>query len=256
MSTELNKPSPRMMPPRINRVPPASTMPERRHAFSPDIPRRGLPQSVVFADAGVLLCVCGRQTCIVHFANHYSGRLRIADCVEDEIRRLASPSGGYTKDGRLYSTARTAQFHILDAGIGVIEPSEACDARIFDQVHRQLVELAERNGKDVAVGSHLGEAMSIALCVQRSREGNKVIFLTNDGDASLIAEAYEVPARHFGHVLTELVCAGKYQPSEAFEMFSYTQEFSGVPMGARPTEVADLACVSADAICLKCDALT
>lgn len=254
MTPDMPRPTPHMMRPRIRAVPPAASMPQRRHAFSAEVPRRGWPHALVFADTGVLLSVARKRTCIPRIAAHYADRLRVAETVVMEVERMAAPGAVVWADGRLHSAAATAKASMLDAGMCAVDPDDDYDSKVFDEVLRKLRSLPTRDDKTVHPRAHLGEAASIALCIRRAEEGNVVVFLVNDGGASLVAAAHKVPARHFGQVLAELVCAGRYSGEEAFEAFTFADSLTGVPADAAPADAKALDCLRDGTACHPCDA--
>ncbi|WP_154937258.1 hypothetical protein [Micromonospora palomenae] len=178
----------------------------------------------------------------------------MAENVAMEIARIAAPGAGRWADGRAHTAAAVAKTSILDAGRCYVDTNEY-DSRVFDEVLLKLQNLPKKGEEQHHEFAHLGEAASIALCVLRIAEGRKVVFLVNDGGASLVASQHGVPARHFGHVLSELACAGHYTSEEAFDVFAYATAVSGVPVDAAPKGAKDLECRRSSGSCGICDSL-
>lgn len=246
--------SPNMMPRRTRSVPPASATPNRRHAFSPAVPRRGWPGSTVYADTGILLSAGRKRECVPKFTGHYADRLHVAENVAMEIARIAAPAAARWADGRAHTAAAVAKTSIIDAEKCRVDLDEY-DSKVFDNVLLKLKNLPKKGEEPQHEFAHLGEAASIALCVLRIAEGQRVVFLVNDGGASLVASQHDVPARHFGHVLSELACAGYYTSEEAFDVFAYATAVSGVPVDAAPQGAKELECRRSSGSCGTCDSL-
>lgn len=246
--------SPGMVRARITSVPPASAMPKRRHAFSAVVPQRGWSNSTIFADTGILLSAGRKRDCIPKFTEHYAGRLHVAENVAMEVARMAAPGAGRWADGRVHTAAAIAQTSIIGAGKCLVD-AEEYDSRIFDDVLHKLQNLPKRDDEQHHKYAHLGEAASIALCLLRINEGRRVVFLVNDGGASLVASQHGVPARHFGHVLGELTCAGHYAGEEAFSVFTYATSVSGVPADVAPKGAKEFECRSSSGSCEPCESL-
>ncbi|KAB1116742.1 hypothetical protein F6X54_10710 [Micromonospora aurantiaca] len=208
---------------------------------------------MAYADTGVLISVGRNRNCIPRFKAHYEGRLRIAESVAMEVERNASPATRV--DGRVRTAAAMAKASILDGGSCQVDPDENYDSLTFDEVHRKLQNLPRRADEPVHALAHLGEAASIALCIARAGEGISIVFLVNDGGASLVASQHGIPARHFGHVLGELICGGLYTSVDAFEAFTMANAVSGVPGDAAPASASALECrKSSDGqACAVCD---
>ncbi|MEW2427761.1 hypothetical protein AB0877_07090 [Micromonospora sp. NPDC047644] len=178
----------------------------------------------------------------------------VAENVAMEIARMAAPGAGRWADGRAHTAAAVAKTSIVDAGRCIVD-AEEYDSKVFDEVLLKLQNLPKKGDGEHHEFAHLGEAASIALCVLRIAEGRRVVFLVNDGGASLVASQHGVPARHFGHVLSELSCAGHYTSEEAFDVFAYAAAVSGIPVDSAPTGAKDLECRGNSGSCGICDSL-
>lgn len=254
MAAEPPRISPNMMPRRTRSIPPAASTPQRRHAFSPLVPQRGWPNSIVYADTGILVSVGRNRSCIPRFEAHYAGRLRIAESVAMEIERNADPATPV--DGRLRTAAALAKTTLIDGGSCAVDSDDNYDSRTFDEVHAKLKNLPRRSDEPNHPLAHLGEAASIALCIARTSQGELVVFLVNDGGASVVAAQYGIPARHFGQVLAELICSGHFTSSDAFDALAMATAVTGIPQGAVPMSASALECRRAadGRSCGACDA--
>lgn len=238
-----------MMPRRLTRLLPAAAMPERvQRGFCQELPRRGSPDAILYLDTGVLLCAAAQQWFSSIFFRHYAGRLQLTDAVASEIRHRSQARPG--NNGWVQSAALEAG-RVIGRSPSLVDDSERYDAKLFDDVHRRLQSLAEAAGKVVDSKMHNGEAESIARCTARAKGGEKVILLTNDTDASRVAAEHEIPARHFGNVLQELICAGGLEAARANDLLQEVRQYSGITRAA----ITSLSCLAFGDSCLTCDDL-
>lgn len=251
------RPSPLHMPAR-RAIPPApSAPPPPRHAFKTP-PKRGYLAATTMADTGVLYAAARTRYLLDKVITHYGSRLRVCDVVMGEVRHRAHST---VDAGRqLEKNAAAEAERTLDRLMVAVDRLAPEDAPVFDEIVRQLRALkqARTSTADDADDHdrHAGEAASIACCVRISNAGTAAVLLTNDGDASLAADARGVPSRHFGQVLNELVCADTLTPEDAHDHFTVASMVTTPPASCRPRAANDLNCVKAAAGCSACDAAT
>lgn len=251
------RPSPLSMPARRTIPPAPSTAPQRRHAFRTP-PKRGYLSATTMADTGVLYGAARTRFLLERVVNHYGSRLHVCDVVMDEVSHRAKSNVDASRQLEKNAAADVERtLGRLDVPIDALSPE---DAPLFDRLVRQLQALKHaRTGageRPEDYDRHAGEAASIACCVRISSNGSPTVLLTNDGDASLAAEARGIPSRHFGHVLNELVCADELTPEDAHERFAAAAVVSTPPASSCPRDAADLSCVKAAGTCAACDAAT
>jgi hypothetical protein len=247
-------PSPAMMPRRRPVIPPAQRPPSRsKYQVAADIPRRGVI-APIWPDTGVLLNLGTDQQLLDRFRNHYRGRIRLAKAVARELRRHSEQSTADLVE-ETYDRVSAASLAVRCLLVGpdhldVVEP-DMLDLPGIENVALQLKALSEASGK-----RHGGEAEIIVLAAKhaRLRQERQVLF-TNDGGASIVADQYGIPSRHFGDILAEFACADRtVGGAEWFSTFTSTVRISAPPAHCRPTGEKNFAC-SADALgCVFCDA--
>ncbi|MFY1632311.1 hypothetical protein ACN27F_03330 [Solwaraspora sp. WMMB335] len=195
-----------------------------------------------------MLCAAARQWLSFILFGYYAGRVQITSAVLDEIRYRTKPRA--ENSGWMQSAASEA-VRVIGLRPSLVDDSEQYDAKIFDDVHRRLQSLAEAAGKAVGGNRHTGEAESIARCVALVKDGEKVIFLTNDTDASRVAAEHRIATLHFGSILQELVCAGRLDTNRASNLLQEVLQHSGINPGA----IGALSCLASGGSCLTCDDL-
>lgn len=251
------RPSPLHMPARRTIPPAPSAPPATRHAFKTP-PRRGYLAATTMADTGVLYAAARTRYLLDKMIAHYGSRLRVCDVVLGEVRYRAKSAADASR--QLEKNAAAEAERTLDRLAVSVDRLSPEDAPLFDQIVRQLRALKQArtgDGNDAEDHDrHAGEAASIACCVRISNEGLPAVLLTNDGDASLAADARGVPSRHFGHVLNELVCADQLTPEDAHDCFTVAAVVTTPPASCRPRAATDLNCVKAGDNCSACDAAT
>ncbi|MFC7709874.1 hypothetical protein [Micromonospora lupini] len=181
--------------------------------------------------------------------------MRVAESVVIEIDRNAGP--GAAIDGRVRTAAALAKTAIIGTSSCLIDSDDNYDSRTFDEIHFKLKGLPRRSDEPPHPLAHLGEAASIALCAARKSQGETIIFLVNDGGASLVASHYGIPARHFGQVMAELICGGKFTSGDAFDIFAMANSVSGVPQDVAPLDAEALECQKSgeSQVCTMCDSI-
>ncbi len=207
----------------------------------------------MFVDTGVLLAVGHDQRCADLIAQRYAGRLHVADLVVRELSRKARAGSTDLREVLVRAAAVCARTVLLDSKAAVVDTMASEDAPVFDSVLNQLVNLPRRDGGTAHPDEHTGEAASIAIAVRYLRGGDRVVFLTNDGNAGRAAMVNEIPTRHFGHVLAELACAGDYSAEEAFLRFQFANKVSAIGAASSPTSTADFTCHGSQDTCARCD---
>lgn len=254
-SSPLSRPSPFNMP-RQKTVPPApAAVSGRRHAFR-TAPRRGYRSAVTFADTGVLLSAARSRYLVEQVVVHYGKRLRISDLVLDELRHRGSATVDSTRQLEKNAASEAAN-DVERLGVA-IEGLSVVDAPVFDEVVAQLRALAKVRARAIGDGAddadrHAGEAASISCCVRLASGGVRTVLLTNDGDASVIADARGIPSRHFGHVLNEFVCADRLDAVAAFARFTNAARVTTPPAASCPRHSTDLECTKSQTSCSACD---
>lgn len=198
------------------------------------------------------MAVTVREALLTAFCAHYGGRLSTVSAVRAEVERIARQSHG---DGRLLNAARRGlnQFFVGDRV--AIDNGNDLDAESFassfDIVRRQL---ANMPGDDSGAhpNKNFGEAFTIAVCIGRRIAGQRVLLLTNDRNARLVAGRHGIPNRNIHHVLRELVCAQLITRDSAHEAFEATNTFSSIPFAERPSSADDFACHATEIECVVC----
>jgi hypothetical protein len=214
-------------PPRVSAIPPAPRPGPPRTTPAPslaadgfvDRPRRGDPAAVGYVDTGVLYAfgACNDHAARLAFLDLYRERLLTGVQVRAEVWGKALLD--VTRNGDQAATIAAAKVarDALLAGDHIGEATGDVQARA-DTVFRQLQDYdrarelgADRTANPSALSGarhsslakHAGEAELIAYAATAK---GKTVLLTNDSGASAVAASQNVPARHFGHVLHELVC--------------------------------------------------
>lgn len=227
---------------------------EQKSAFSSKIPSRGWGDAWAYLDTGIMYSTSARLTCLNAFMIHYEGRLFVVSAVAGEVRRAADPANSARIEGAVQNAARIARSRFLDSGAVVVDDGDP-DSKVFDEVYRQLSQLPKPAGEVRHERANVGEAFTIAMCIKHRHKGRRLVFLTNDGGASVVATFHEVPTRHFGHILRELVCAGHISFEDAFEALTTAQRISGIPQDDVPKSPDELACNASGQTCARCDPL-
>ena len=223
----------------------------RSVGFARDVPPRGRPDALAYMDTGVLLAVAASPECLEVFCSHYQGRLFAVQTVIEEVRRKAQPAAPGDPERLVRIAARLVLARMLIPGILQADGGANLNAELYDSVMLQLSKMPDVANETHHALKNAGEAMSITACIQNNAEGKKSIFFTNDRSASLVAQAREVAARNFRHVLRELVCAGQVDETKAFQLFSDGYQVSKVPAQECPESAQELACHKAD-VCAVC----
>jgi hypothetical protein len=236
-------------------IAPARQPPARsRYLAATGIPRRGVPDAVVWPDTGVLLGLGTEPDLLARFSGHYQGRIRIASVVARELRRHSErptadlPSGDHDR-----VIAATRAYQCLLLGSGRLERTEATEA---DLVEIAEVALQLRAQSESAGGRHGGEAEIIVLARRQAHgQQQKHILLTNDGGASIIAGRHGMPSRHFGDVLAEFACAQQdLDAGQCLRAFNGALPVSAPPAHCRPADAEYFTCVMTEDGCGLCDA--
>ena len=250
-----NAPNPGMMP-RRRPLPVRPIGGGLTHAPAPAvvIPRRGHPDALYWADTGPLLAVAGRDCLLAAVLRHARGRLRITAAVEFEIRRWARATD--PDHAQLAAWAATVSRDLLTPGLITVVPASADSQVLQDDVLLKLRSLPSASPERRSPLQHAGEAATIAECSDEISHGRRVVMLSNDGGARLVAAQYRVPVKDFGDLLKELVCAGLRSAEEAYEDFIFVAEYTSPPKRRWPTDAEEMQCRSVDGQCLRCDALS
>jgi hypothetical protein len=167
----------------------------------------------------------------------------------DEVQNRANSRVAYDRQLEK-NAAADALRRLINGSVTVDETFETeDDETTFDNVVRQLHELdVQRHGESndpSSADKHMGEASAIVCCLREQRSGDRVVFVTNDGGASTVAAVHDVDARHFGHVMQELVCAGLFTSDKAMSTFVAANRVTSVPKSETPRSAQDFACKKA-----------
>lgn len=247
--------SPTSMPMRrIPSIPPRYTRPPPRAHFvvAKDIPRRGLTDSHVWPDTGVLLALGVSPDLPKRFRSLYSGRARVPRQVENELRGHSRPSAGAGQASKV--AAATSVVNALFIGHSAFPKPELKDEDM-PLVERIRVAL---KGLPGAIGkSHGGEAVMIALAVRSGRESHaRQVLLANDGGASVVAAAHGIATRHAADVFAEMACADPTLDADlCFENFKSACAISSPPASCTPNDRSYFACRKEGDSCRPCDSV-
>lgn len=244
--------------PRRKTVPPLSPQSRPRPGFSEHLPNRGLADAAYHLDTGVLYAVARDETSCHLFKTHYKGRMHTTDAVVEEVKYRATSNNGpeqqLVKNAAADVLRRLIEPEAIEVDAALLTDE---DDALFEQIARQLRELEERkighSAPPASVEKHVGEATAIVGCIRQRNSGSKVVFLTNDGGASIVAKARRVDSRHFGHALVELVCSGRLTPEKAWVAFDRANKVTSVPQSVAPSSVEHFTCDMADGVCGGCD---
>ena len=248
------RPSPVMMPRRLPVIPPAQRPPAMSiFKAAAWIPRRGIPDAVIWPDTGVLLGLGTDKDLLDRFRLQYTGRIRIAKTVEAELRFHSNRDTVGLSDVEYDRvTAATAVVNTLLVGPDRLLPVgvENGDLPEVARIAQQLKAISEDKAK-----RHGGEAEIIVLAVKQARPGGRVhILLTNDGGASIVADQHGLPSRHIGDVLAEFACGTPpLAPDACFTAFTAAVRLSAPPAHSRQSQVADFICFMTASGCANCD---
>jgi hypothetical protein len=250
------RPTPNMMPRRRPVIPPAQRPPARStYQRASGIPRRGVLDALVWPDTGVLLSLGTDETLLGRFRGHYQGRIQVTKTVVRELRQHSERStAGLPDDDYDRVIAAGRAYRSLLLGQGRLEPVEATTADLLEIEHvtQQLKGLSEATDKRQG-----GEAEIIVLATgQAILKHRQHVLLTNDGGASVIADRYGIPARHFGDLLAEFTCAdSELDATECLRIFIDAVRISAPPAHCRPSSVDCFTCAKGEAGCVPCDAV-
>lgn len=256
MASGADAPSPINMP-RRRGIPAATSVSRPGAEFSRRVPNRGRPASRYYLDTGIFYSVCREERCCHRIKQHYAGRLCTTDIILEEVRHRAASKVGHER--QLEKNAAADSLRRL-FNIGFVEVVDTLqtddDMRRFDAILNQLRSLEASNSSNesntIVGDKHAGEASAIVCCVREIGEDIDVVFLTNDGNASKVAAAYQVDARHFAHVLQELVCAELFTAEQAFVAFGVADKVTKIPTRERPSSASHFSCAKNDGNCPAC----
>jgi hypothetical protein len=258
---DLVRPSPASMPPR-RWIPPAPQLSTPHNPpFEPPLPRRGHAAAEAYLDTGVLYAAGRTRHCVEKLAAHYGQRLHIADIVRDEVLHRAASHVGPERQLEK-NAAATVKDVLFDRLQLEGESSLASDDDIlrFDEIVNQLRGLAAANvlssPTDLAADRHVGEAATLVCCMRLAATGSKVVFLTNDGNASRVAGAHGIQTGTFCDGLRELVCSGLYTSERAFQIHNAAIVVTRPPSAFLPSGESSFRCRRQGTVCAPCDALT
>jgi hypothetical protein len=195
------------------------------------------------------------EACCHKFLLHLQGRMHTTDIIVEEVENRASRSIG--PDGvRMKAAADCAQRRLIVPGKVQVDVLTAEDSNSYDRHMQQLRQLAQArkatfDGADI-VERHAGEASAMVLCERKRAAGIKIIFLTNDGDASTIAARQGFEVIHFGHALHELVCAKLLTNDLEWGFYQRAVGMSGIPKAATLRAASDLVCSGVPGDCPAC----
>jgi hypothetical protein len=224
---------------RSTKVPTGVRRPARYqpHGFQ-DHPQCGHDGSAGQVDTGLFFALgaCNDHQARIDFLLRYQGRLNTGPAVRSEVQRWAATNVVTHRDDADKIAAAKRAVRALLAG-SHIATNEAVADHIVNGVFAQLDEY-EAAGEwhfDPNVsqptapsgstrGKHAGEAELIAYAIAANEP---CILLTNDAGASAVADNRGVPARHFGHVLREIVCHSEPEVSPDVAV-TYYQDGSAV----------------------------
>lgn len=169
------------------------------------------------------------------FHDYLGDRLDVVDAVVFEWRRRANLRFGEGHAHIDQLVKRASGIALRASEQWRIVELDASAASGIEQIQTQLRDYAARQGDPNAADPfrHYGEAASIFHA--RTCDG---IVLTNDGGARHVAQRQRIRALHSGHVLRELVHAGRLSGAEAWGLYCRIVEVSGVG-GADVPEAAD-----------------
>lgn len=263
-------PSPSNMPSRAAGGPslarPAGSV--RRYADTSQLPRRGLPHELGVVDTGTLYALTSDAALRQRFLLHYSGRLIVASAVRAEVLTQAGVPAARRTPENMPRCLRADDAKRLLAGPGFEVLARAADTQErFDDVLQRLRLIEDaRAGHIGAAGSereerairHAGETESIIIAKALLEAGTPAVLLTSDGGASLVAEAMEIPSKHIGHVIRELVCADPAHLTTGLQAsFDLITRTVGTPPAASfPDGEAWFECWAVDGVCPVCDTLS
>lgn len=254
-NAEGQRPTPLMIPRRRPAIPAAQRPPAlSTYLAAAGIPRRGIPEAIVWPDTGVLLSLGTAPSLLDMFRSHYQGRMRIAKTVSVELRLWSERSTEELGDDDYdrVAAARLANQRLL-VGPGSLQPTGAAEADLpaIDEIRLQLKALSETTSK-----KHGGEAEIIVLARrQAAGQSRKHIVLTNDGGASVIAGQHGLSSRHFGDILAEFACAQPdLDPAQCLRVFNASLAVSAPPARCRPANETYFTCLMTTAGCSACDA--
>ncbi|MFJ5599382.1 hypothetical protein ACIP95_15810 [Micromonospora parva] len=195
------------------------------------------------------------------FHELYENRAATTDTVQAEVRRKALATNAEPQ-GIQSAAVRARNFFLNSARLDVQElPMSQEVAARLQVVLEQLrsYDAARRRPGMQGHGlteKHAGEATLIVAATQR----NNPVLLTNDAGASHVADRQlpNIPSRHFGHILHELVChAGdSIQLDDVISDYEAACHISGIPDDARPSASTGYFTCSRDTSsgkCIACD---
>ncbi|WP_141980751.1 hypothetical protein [Saccharothrix saharensis] len=206
----------------------------------------------------MLYAVARDETICHHFKTHYAERMHTTDLIVQEVRDRTASNGDYTKQLVKNAATDTLRRLIATADVQVdVTLQDDEDEVLFDRIVLHLRELEQRRNKNnersTSAEKHVGEASAIVCSVRERNSGNKVVLLTNDGDASVAAKTQGVDSRHFGHALVELVCNRRITSEKAWRTFGSANKITAVPSAVTPNSVEEFTCGDTDGACITCD---
>jgi hypothetical protein len=238
------------MPRRRKPVVPARATLAARVAYDPSgqLPKRGLPTSLIWPDTGILL-FAGTQAGLPELIKQlYGRRMRILRRVENELRGL---SYGSSNPDATQAASRAVQAFFVDGSPVVVDVSGE-DTALLDTLIRQL------NAAPGGAGNrHTGEANIIARAVREAQGSQAVqVMLTNDHGAAVVAEQNGLIVRHSAHVLAEMACMDKaVTPDWCLRVFRESCSTTSPPQRNWPSDSDAFSCSRVGSNCEPCDAM-